>query len=109
MVNRVVVEMFGWLNVLVSAAGAVVSATYVVRSRWAVLLLMGFGTEMTLSLFYRLREVSGLFRSTSWESVYLVVSLLALVGHAAVVIGLAGLLWGQRIGTLSAPEAGGGA
>ena len=88
-------EMLAWFYVLVAAAGAVVSAMSLGRSRWSGLLLGGFVAETTVSLFYRVASVvmrSVSVGASSLGAAYFLASLVGLAARACVVGGLAGVL-----------------
>ena len=88
-------EMFGWLGVLLSATGAVLSALNLGRSRWAGLLLGGFFAEATVSAFYRVIALAIRMEAIEVSSVgaaYFIASLIGLAGRAAIVRGIAGVL-----------------
>ena len=91
---RVMMELLGWLSVLVSIAGAVASAFAIGRTRWAYVLLGGFAGEAVTGLFYRIvPRLYGFVGTGNWQSPYLFGSLLGLAAHMAVVVGVAGLLY----------------
>ncbi|MET0551680.1 MAG: hypothetical protein ABW221_01490 [Vicinamibacteria bacterium] len=91
---QVMMELVGWLGVLVSIAGAVVCAFAIGRTRWALVLLGGFLGEAVTGLFYRIvPRVFGIVGSGNWQVPYLFGGLLGLLAHAAVVAGVAGLLY----------------
>jgi hypothetical protein len=88
-------EAFGWLGVLLSFAGAAVSALSLGRSRWAWWLLGGFLTEATVSAFYRVVGIamrSAAIEASSVGAAFLLASLVGLAGRAAIVRGVAGVL-----------------
>ena len=90
---QVSMELMGWLGVLVSLAGAAVSAFSIVRTRWALVLLGGFAGEAVTGVFYRIMpRLFGFVGTGSWQVPYLLGSVLGLAAHAAVVAGVAGLL-----------------
>lgn len=91
---NVLMELAGWLGVLVSLAGAAVSAFAIGKTRWALVLLGGFTGEAVAGLSYRiLPRLFGVVGSGNWQLPYLLGSLLGLAAHAAVVAGVAGLLY----------------
>ena len=96
MISRLIFEMVGWAGFLVSAAGALVSALSLRRSRWALLLLLGFGGEAAVYLLYRLQALTGHYGSPGWESVRLFSSALGVAARTAVVVGAGGLLLERR-------------
>jgi hypothetical protein len=93
---RVMAEVFGWLNILVAAAGVVVTTLCLGRSKWVPLLLGGFGVEAAMSVFYRLRAMGGVRGMDEWQFVYVLSSIIYLAARAAIVAGVAGLLWERR-------------
>ncbi len=91
--DTVLREAVGWLSVLVSLAGAGVCAAQLGRVRRAGLLMAGFGLQALVSAFYRLFTLLALHGSASGLGAGLaVVSLVSVLGGAAVVAGVAGLL-----------------
>jgi hypothetical protein len=92
---RTLTQLLGWLSVLVSVAGMGVSAFGLGRTRWAYVLLGGFTGEAVIGVFFRLvpRLYTFMGGGTAWEGGYLLASLLSLAAHAAVVAGVAGLLY----------------
>ena len=91
---QMMMELLGWLGVLVSIAGAVACAFAIGRTRWALVLLGGFVGEAVTGLFYRIvPRLFGFVGSGNWQVPYLFGSLLGLAAHAAVVAGVAGLLY----------------
>jgi hypothetical protein len=84
--------MLGWLGFLVSAAGLVVTALHFRRSRWGWLLVLGFGVETGVSLFYRLPPAMLGGYGGGMQAIYLLMSLVGLAGRAALVGGVAGVL-----------------
>jgi hypothetical protein len=91
---RVMIELLGWLGVLVSVAGAAASAFAIGRTRWAFVLLGGFAGEAVTGLFFRIvPRLYGFVGSGSWQVPYLFGGLLGLAAHVAVVAGVAGLLF----------------
>jgi alkylation response protein AidB-like acyl-CoA dehydrogenase len=91
---RMMMELMGWLGVLVSVAGVAVSAFAIGRTRWALVLLGGFAGEAVTGLFYRIVPRLYAFTGTgNWQIPYLFGSVLGLAAHAAVVAGVAGLLY----------------
>jgi hypothetical protein len=83
-----------WLNILVAASGALVSALNLKRSRWAMVLLGGFVVEI-VALLSSLAAMVGLRNGAAREGIGLVfgaAALLGIVGKASVVGGLAGVL-----------------
>jgi hypothetical protein len=88
-------EVFGWLGVLLSATGAVVSGLRLDRSRWAWLLLAGFLAEATVSAFYRLLALAIKSEAMGVSSVgaaSLIASTIGLAGRLAIVCGVSGAL-----------------
>jgi hypothetical protein len=90
---RTLTELVSWLSLLVSVAGMAVSAFGLGRTRWAFVLLGGFTGETVAGLFFRIAPRVLSFGGGTWQGGYLVVSLLSLAAHAAVVAGVAGLLY----------------
>src|SRR3954464_6472601 len=87
-------EGVGWLSLLPTMAGCVVSALYLGRSRWAPVLLAGFGVQTLILLFYRLAVflMSHGQVSVDMQAVFALASVIGLLASAAIVAGVAGLL-----------------
>jgi hypothetical protein len=91
---QVLMELMGWMGVLVSIAGVVVTAFSIGRTRWALVLLGGFAGQAVTGVFYRIvPRLFGFVGSGNWQVPYLFGSLLGLAAHVAVVAGVAGLLY----------------
>jgi hypothetical protein len=91
---QVLMGLVSWLGVLVSIAGAVVSAFAIGRTRWALVLLGGFAGEAAAGAFYRIMPQFLAFTGTgNWQAPYLLAGLVGLAAHVAVVAGVAGLLF----------------
>jgi hypothetical protein len=91
---QVLMELVSWVGVLVSLAGAAVSAFAIGRTRWALVLLGGFVGEAVTGVFYRIvPRLFGFVGSGNWQLPYLLGGVLGLAAHAAVVGGVAGLLY----------------
>jgi hypothetical protein len=89
--------LVGVLGILVSVAGAVACAFAIGRTRWALVLLAGFAGEAVTGIFYRIVPwLSSYTSGGNWQVPYLLGGLLGLVAHAAVVAGVAGLLFECR-------------
>jgi hypothetical protein len=87
-------EAIGWLHVVVALAGVVVCAMNLQRSRWALVLLAGFGVEAIVSLGYRLFSfliAHGTFTYSNVSWLFLMLSFLGIVATLVEVGGLAGL------------------
>ena len=95
-------NLVSWLGFLISAAGVVVAALYMRRSRWGGLLLLGFAAETAVSLFYRVAPVF-LQYGGGMQPLYLVMSLVGLAGSAAIVVAVAGMLRERREGPAAMP------
>jgi hypothetical protein len=95
---QVLMGLVGVLGILVSVAGAVACAFAIGRTRWALVLMGGFVGEAVTGIFYRVVPALVSYTSGgSWQLPYLLGSLLGLAAHAAVVAGVAGLLFeGKR-------------
>lgn len=86
--------LVGVLGILVSVAGAVACAFAIGRTRWALVLLAGFAGEAVTGVFYRVMPtVFSYTGSGNWQLPYLLGSVSGLAAHAAVVAGVAGLLF----------------
>jgi hypothetical protein len=98
---QVLMGLVGVLGILVSVAGAVACAFAIGRTRWAIVLLAGFAGEAVTGIFYRIMPTlfsytGGSYAGASWQLPYLLGSVLGLAAHAAVVAGVAGLLFEAR-------------
>lgn len=86
--------LVSWLGVMVSVAGAVVSAFAIGRTRWALVLLGGFAGEAATGAFYRIMpQVLSYAGTRDWMGPYFLAGLVGLAAHAAVVAGVAGVLF----------------
>ena len=88
-------DMVGWLSVLPTLAGLIVSALNLGRSRCVGLLVGGFGVETLVSIFYRIATLMigrGSMSTTSIGLTFTLASLVGLLANAAIVGGIAGLL-----------------
>lgn len=86
--------LVSWLGVLVSIAGAVVSAFAIGRTRWALVLLGGFTGEAVTGAFYRIMpSVLSFADASNWQVPYFLGGRLGLAARAAIVAGVAGLLF----------------
>ena len=89
-------SVVGWLYALVSIAGAVVCLRHLGKSKWVVLLLVGFASQAALGIAQRLATLAighGLpASSTALGLAFAAASGLGAVANAMVVVGLAGLL-----------------
>ncbi len=95
-------ELTGWLHVLLSLAGVIVCALHLGRSRWIWALMGGFGLEAATSVFYRAAMLvmgRGGMSPTSLGAAFFFASVVGLLGQAAIVGGLAGLLFEGRPGS----------
>lgn len=93
-------EAVGWLSVLVSVAGLVVCALQLGRLRWAGVLMGGFALEALVSAFYRVFTLLALRAGGAGLGAALsLVSLIGVLGHVAIVVGVAGLLADLRRAT----------
>lgn len=91
----VVRELAGWLGVILSIVGLVVACMALGHSRWAIALAAGFGIDSMLGLFYRVATPllsRGTLGPASFQGVFVVTTLLGVVGTAAMVAGVAGVL-----------------
>ena len=90
-------EIVAWLGLLPSVTGAILCAIHLGRSRWVAVLLGGFVVQTALSAFYRVATSflgGGIPMSSGGVGlVLLAASMLALVANAAIVGGVAGLLY----------------
>jgi hypothetical protein len=91
---RILEELAPWVSILVNVAGAVVAAEHLKRSRWMVLILIAFLVETAMELAFRfLVPRLGTGDDPSRIQAFLAVSsLLGVIGRAALVAGIAGLL-----------------
>jgi hypothetical protein len=96
---QVLMGLVGVLGILVSVAGAVACGFAIGRTRWALVLMGGFIGEAVTGIFYRIMPtVFSYTGGGSWQVPYLLGSLLGLAAHAAVVAGVAGLLFETKRG-----------
>ncbi len=93
----VVSGLIGWLSVLPSVAGTIVSLVYFNRSRWGLMLLAGFSLQAASSIVER---AAVLFMgrvipaaATNMGLVLAVCGGLLLIANSAIVCGIAGLLY----------------
>jgi len=100
MVGRVLLDVTGWLHVLLAVAGVAVAALSLRTPRWwSWALVGGFGLEALASLAYRILPMflaSGALSSENIQLAYLGPSLVSLIGQAGAVTGLAGCLLEPR-------------
>jgi hypothetical protein len=93
---RALYEAMGWLAILPSLAGVVVSAVCLRTSWWSGVLLSGFLLQTALSASYRVASMfmsGGIPESSGGVWIWFVAtSVLALLANAAIVCGVAGLL-----------------
>jgi hypothetical protein len=103
---RWVQNLASWLSILVSIGGVVVTAAYLKRSRWVALLFGAFVAEVILQAASRL-ALPLVIRSAGTDTariptlistVFLLSSVLGVIAHAAMVLGIAGVLsaWARR-------------
>ena len=100
-------EAFGWLGVLLTFTGAVVSGLNLGRSRWAWWFLGGFLAEATVSAFYRVMGLamrSHAIEVASVGAAYALASLIGLAGRVAIVRGVAGVLSEAGARSPAAPQ-----
>ena len=92
--NAVLRDAIGWLALLPAFAGCAVSAMYLGRSRWAPVLLAGFGVQTLVLLFYRLAifMMSQGQLAGGIQAAYALASLVGLLAASVIVAGVAGLL-----------------
>jgi hypothetical protein len=91
---QVLMGLVSWLGVVVSLAGAGVSAFAIGRTRWALVLLAGFVGEAATGAFYRIMpQVLSYAGTSDWMGPYFLAALVGLAAHAAVVAGVAGALY----------------
>ena len=92
--------IIAWFGIVPSIAGAIVCLLHLDRSRWVALLAGGFGFQVFASIYQRVAPLligqSLSPSSTSFGMVFVIGSTLALVAHAAIVCGIAGLLHEAR-------------
>lgn len=94
---RVLMDLVGWLGVLVSMAGAAASAFAIGRTRWAIVLLAGFAGEAVTGVFYRLvPHFFSMIASGSAQTAYFLGGVFGLLSHATVVAGVVGVLFFDR-------------
>lgn len=88
-------DAIGWLSVLLAIGGAVLSALHMRRTTWAVALAAGFGMQAFAMAVARIAIVMinrGETRPELIGAVFLLTSLLGLVGSGTIVAGVAGVL-----------------
>lgn len=87
--------LVSWLGVFVAAAGAVLSALHLGRSRWVALVTGGFAVEALVLAFYRLGVMflrNSIFSPDMMTGAFLAASVTGLLARAAVVAGVVGVL-----------------
>ncbi len=92
-------ELLGLVSVLPSIAGIAVAAMHLGRTRWAAVLLAGFGIEAAVGLLVRVAAYLVSHQTLGGGNVQLlfaVAGLVGLVGNVAVVVGIAGVLQDLR-------------
>lgn len=88
-------SLVSWLGVLVAAAGAVVSALHLGRSRWVMVLTGGFAVEAAVLAFYRVGVMfmrNSVFGPRMMSLAFLAAGVVGLLARAAVVAGVFGLV-----------------
>jgi hypothetical protein len=88
-------DAVGWLGVLLALTGFVVCALHLGRTRWALVLAVGFALQTFVMAFNRLAMsllTRGALGGGSVETAFLLSSVFGVVGSAAIVGGLAGVL-----------------
>lgn len=99
-----VASVFGGVSVLLLLAGLGVSIVHIGRTRWALPLAGGFGLQALVSLLYRLMPfVLRSLTPETYQVTFLVTSVLSSIAMAAIVAGVAGLLWELKSRPVSAP------
>jgi hypothetical protein len=84
----------GWLTVLPPLAGFILSAFHLSRSRWAAVLVGGFGIQTVVTLFYRVALMLPVqhLAGGSTQALLALASLIGVGAASVVVAGVAGLL-----------------
>ncbi len=88
-------SLVSWLGVLVAAAGAVLSALHLGRSRWVMVLFGGFAVEAAVLAFYRLGVLfmrNSVFGPRMMSLAFLAAAVVGLLARAAVVAGVVGVV-----------------
>jgi hypothetical protein len=89
-------EIVGFVTVLPVLAGAVVSAMHLGRTRWAPVLLAGFGIQGAIGVLVRVATIlvnrSGTGGATNLALLFSIAGLIGFAGDAAVIAGVAGVL-----------------
>lgn len=88
-------SLVSWLGVLVAAAGAVLSALHLGRSRWVMVLTGGFAVEAAVLAFYRVGVMflrNSVFGPRMMSLAFLAAGVVGLLARAAVVAGVVGVV-----------------
>jgi hypothetical protein len=84
----------GWLNVFVALAGVLLCAAFFFRSRFMTVLILGFGLEAIVDVFYRVSSLTiglGGYSSRRMGAVYFVAALIGLLARVVILGGLVGV------------------
>ena len=87
--------LVSWLGVFVAAAGAVMSALHLGRSRFVMVLTGGFAFEAAVLAFYRVGVMflrNSVFSPEMMSLAFLVAGTVGVLARAAVVAGVVGLV-----------------
>jgi hypothetical protein len=87
--------LVSWLGVFVAAAGAVLSALQLGRSRWVMVLTGGFAVEAAVLAFYRVGVMfmrNSVFGPRMMSLAFLAAGVVGLLARAAVVAGVVGVV-----------------
>lgn len=88
-------SLVSWLGVFVAAAGAVLSALHLGRSRWVMVLFGGFAVEAAVLAFYRVGVLfmrNSVFGPRTMSLAFLAAGVVGLLARAAVVAGVVGIV-----------------